>query len=104
MPAYRQAERSSILMEKRKWSSQEKLRIVLEGLSGQIEISKLCSKYQIAQTQYYQWRDLLLKHGNQAFETKNQTKKEQHLQEEVQKLRRIIGDLTVELKKSEYEL
>ena len=43
-------------MEKRKWSSQEKLRIVLEGLSGNIEISKLCAKYQIAQTQYYQFK------------------------------------------------
>lgn len=91
-------------MKNRKWQSQEKLRIVLEGLSGQIEISKLCAKYQMAQTQYYQWRDQLLKHGHQAFETKNITKKEQHLESEVHKLKRIIGDLTVELKKSEYEL
>ena len=91
-------------MKKRKWSSQEKLRIVLEGLSGNIEISKLCAKYHIAQTQYYQWRDQLLKFGHQAFETKNITKKEQHLVEENKKLKNIIGDLTVELKKSEYEL
>ena len=91
-------------MEKRKWTSQQKLQIVLEGLSGQIEISKLCAKYQIAQTQYYQWRDNLLKFGHQAFETKNITKKEQHLEQQVTKLKRIIGDLTIELKKSEYEL
>jgi len=89
-------------MEKRKWPSQQKLQIVLEGLSGNIEISKLCSKYQVSQTQYYQWRDQLLKHGHQAFETKNITKKEQHLEQEVQKLRQIIGDLTIELKKSEF--
>ena len=91
-------------MKKRHWTSQEKLRIVLEGLSGQIEITKLCAKYQIAQTQYYQWRDQLLKFGHQAFETKNITKKEQHLEQEVTNLKKIIGDLTVELKKSEYEL
>lgn len=91
-------------MKRRKWQSQEKLRIVLEGLSGQIEIAKLCSKYQISQTQYYQWRDHLLKFGHQAFETKNITKKEQHLESENQKLKEIIGDLTIELKKSEYEL
>ncbi|MBL7171046.1 MAG: transposase [Candidatus Omnitrophica bacterium] len=91
-------------MKRRKWSSSEKLRIVLEGLSGQIEIAKLCSKYQISQTQYYQWRDHLLKFGHQAFESKNITKKEQHLESEVQKLKHIIGGLTVELKKSEYEL
>jgi len=95
-------ERSSYSMEKRKWSSQQKLTIVLEGLSGQIEISKLYAKYQIAQTQYYQWRDQLLKYGRSAFETKDVTKKEQHLEQEVQKLERIIGDLTVELKKNEF--
>lgn len=91
-------------MKKRHWSSQEKLRMVLEGLSGQIEITKLCAKYQIAQTQYYQWRDQLLKFGHQAFETKNITKKEQHLEEKVKRLTSIIGDLTVELKKTEQEL
>ena len=86
-------------MQKRKWTSQQKLQITLEGLSGSIEISKLCAKYQIAQTQYYQWRDHLLKFGHQAFETKNITKKEQHLEQQVTKLKRIIGDMTIELKK-----
>jgi len=80
---------------KRKWSNQQKLQIALEGLSGQIEISKLCVKYQIVQTQYYQWRDQLLKYGKQAFEVKNITKKEQRLELENQKLKRIIGDLTI---------
>jgi transposase-like protein len=90
-------------MEKRKWPSQQKLQIVLEGLSGQIDISKLCAKYQVSQTQYYKWRDQLLKHGHQAFDVKSVTKKEQHLEQEVHKLKRIIGDLTVELKKNEFE-
>ena len=91
-------------MQKRKWTSQQKLQIALEGLSGNIEISKLCAKYQIAQTQNYQRRDHLLKSGHQAFETKNIPKKEQHLEQQVTKLKRIIGDMTIELKKSEYEL
>ncbi len=91
-------------MKRRQWSSNEKLKIVLEGLSGQIEISKLCAKYQIAQTQYYQWRDQLLKFGNQAFEQKNVSKKEQLLEQKVVKLKRIIGDLTIELKKNDDEL
>ena len=86
-------------MERRKWTSQQKLQIVLEGLSGQIEISKLCAKYQVSQAQYYQWRDSLLKFGHQAFESKNITKKEQHLLSENTKLKRMIGDLTIALKK-----
>jgi transposase-like protein len=92
-------------MKKRKWTSQEKLKIILEGLSGQIEITKLCTKYQIANTQYYLWRGQLLKYGRQAFESKNITKKERHLEQEVGKLKKTIGDLTMELKKanSSYE-
>ena len=89
-------------MKRRKWSSEQKLKIVLEGLSGQIEIGKLCNKYQISQALYYRWRDQLLSHGHQAFETKNITKKEEHLEDENRYLKQIIGDLTIELKKSEY--
>ena len=91
-------------MKRRQWSSKEKLQIVLEGLSGKTEISKLCAKYQIAQTQYYRWRDQLLQFGNQAFESKNITKREQRLVNENRKLKNIIGELTVELKKTENEL
>jgi len=91
-------------MERRKWNSQQKLQITLEGLNGKMEITKLCNKYQMSQTQYYQWRDQLLKYGHQAFETKNIDKKEERLMHENQKLKRIIGELTVELKKSEFEL
>jgi len=89
-------------MKRRKWSSEQKLKIVLEGLSGQIEISILCNKYQISQPLYYQWREHLLHFSNQAFETKNITKKEKRLQNENQQLKQIIGDLNNELKKSEY--
>jgi len=91
-------------MKRRTWTSKDKLKIVLEGLSGNIEITKLCSKYQIVQTQYYKWRDQLLQHGNQAFEQKNVSRKEQNLESENTKLKRIIGELTIELKKSEFEL
>jgi len=90
-------------MKRRKWESSQKLKIVLEGLSGQIEISKLCNKYQISQVIYYRWREQLLQYGHQAFESKNITKREKRLSDENQRLKQIIGDLTVELKKSEFE-
>jgi transposase-like protein len=91
-------------MKRRTWTSKQKSQIVLEGLSGQIDISRLCQKYQISQTQYYKWRDSFLQNCHQSFEVKSQTQKEQRLEAEVKKLKNIIGDLTVELKKSEYEL
>ena len=91
-------------MKKRQWTNQQKTQIVLEGLSGQIEIGKLCNKYQIQQTQYYKWRDLFLKECHTAFDVKKQSQKEQQLEDKVIKLKRIIGDMTIELKKNEYEL
>lgn len=91
-------------MKHRQWSSKQKSQIVLEGLSGQIEIAKLCQKYQISQTQYYKWRDLFLTNCHESFEIKKKTDKEQRLEAQNQKLRNIIGDLTIELKKSEYDV
>lgn len=91
-------------MKYRQWSSKQKSQIVLEGLSGQIDITALCQKYQVSQAQYYKWRDQFLQNCHQSFEIKKQTEKEQRLETENQKLRSIIGDLTIELKKSECEL
>lgn len=90
-------------MKNRKWTSKQKSQIILEGLSGKIGISQLCTKYEISQTQYYKWRDIFLQTCHQAFETKNINKKEQRLTGENQKLKSIIGELTVELKKNEFE-
>ena len=61
-------------------------------------------KYQISQALYSHWKDQRLKYGHQAFETKNITKKEQHLKDENENhhLTQIKGDLTIELKKSEH--
>lgn len=91
-------------MQKRQWTSKQKSQIVLEGLSGQIDITKLCQKYQVSQTQYYKWRDQFLHNCHESFEVKKKTDKEQRLEAQNQKLRNIIGDLTIELKKSEYDV
>lgn len=88
------------MMKRRKQSSEQKLKTVLEDLSGQTEIGKLCNKYQISQVLYYRWRDQLLQYGQQVFETKNITKKEKCLEDENRSLKQIIGDLTIELKKA----
>ncbi|MBN2068031.1 MAG: transposase [Opitutales bacterium] len=48
-------------MTRRKWSSEQKLQIVLEGLSGKLPLSQLCAHHRISQAQFYQWKDRLLK-------------------------------------------
>jgi transposase-like protein len=74
-------------MKRHKWESSQKLKIVPEGLSGQIEISKLYSKYQLSQVIYCRWGEQLLPYGHEAFESENTTRREQRLQSENQRLK-----------------
>jgi transposase-like protein len=37
-------------MQRRKWSSKDKLTIVLEGLKGTVPLWELCDKFQISQS------------------------------------------------------
>jgi transposase len=47
----------------RKYSAEEKIRIVLEGLRGEIPISELCRREGIAPTMYYRWSKTFLEAG-----------------------------------------
>jgi len=48
---------------KRKYSSEEKIRIVLEGLRGEDSIASLCRKEGINQNLYYRWSKEFLEAG-----------------------------------------
>ena len=90
-------------MKRRKWTPKEKLMIVLEGLKGKTTLAQLCSQHQISQAQYYKWRDQLFKDGEKIFVHGGPDKNELRLKSEVRKLKSIIGDLTIELKKTEFD-
>ena len=91
-------------MKYNKRDPKPKLKIVLEGLEGKLPLAELCNKYQIKQSQYYYWLNDLQKHGSKAFEKTKNTKKEHRLTEENKKLKQIIAELSIELKKTELEL
>jgi len=85
-------------MKRRKWDPKTKAMIVIQGLTGK-PVAAICLEHQISQTQYYQWRDQFLANAHQVFT--DAEKKEEVLTRENAHLRKIIGDLTVELKKTE---
>ncbi len=89
-------------MKKRSWDGKTKAKIVLEGLSG-MATGELCAKHQISQAQYYQWRDKLLVDAYRAFDGKDTSGEVRRLKDKNTQLQRIIGQLTVEFKKSEDE-
>ena len=85
-------------MKNRKWDAKTKALIVMEGIKGK-PVTEICQEHQLSQSQYYRWRDEFLANMHHVFD--NTDKKEEHLSRENKHLKQIIGDLTVELKKTE---
>lgn len=85
-------------MKRRKWDPKTKAMIVMEGLKGK-PVAEICIEHQISQAQYYQWRDQFLARVPQVFV--DDSRREKALTKENARLKGIIGDLTVELKKTE---
>jgi len=87
-------------MPKSRWDAKTKAIIVLEGLKGK-PVNDICMEYQISQAHYYRWRDKFLANMHQAFADK--TPQEVTLKRQISDLKKVIGELTVELKKNEME-
>ena len=88
-------------MKERKWTSQQKLQIVLEGLKGKVTVAEICNQNQVSMNQYYKWRDRLLSEGTKIYEYGGIDRSEERYVSEIKRLKEIIGDLTMELKKNE---
>ncbi|HJP17987.1 MAG TPA: transposase [Nitrospinota bacterium] len=91
-------------MKYRKWDSNTKAKIVLEGLQNKMLLSGLCNRHQITQNTYYNWLKKFETKSHKVFESLKESKKEQRLKDENKNLKRIIAELSIELKKTELEL
>ena len=87
-------------MQRRKWDAKTKAMIVLEGLKGK-PVAELCNEHQLSQAQYYQGRDQFLAHAAKAFEVHEQSQREARLTQENARLKTLVGELTLELNKSD---
>jgi len=84
-------------MERRKWDSKTKVMIVLQGLKGR-PVAEICTEHQVSQAQYYQWRDQFMTNLPQVFSSNE--RREKALARENTRLKKIIGELTLEIKKA----
>jgi transposase-like protein len=87
-------------MKRRKWKPEQKALIVLEGLKGR-PIGDLCAEHEISQAQYYQCRDQFLANAAKAFEPAGAPQRESRLERENARFKALVGELALELKKSE---
>jgi transposase len=92
---------------RRKFSAEEKIRIVLEGLRGEYSIAELCRREGIAQGLYYTWSKDFMEAGKKRLsgDTERQATSGEvtGLKREMRDLKEVVADLTLEnrvLKKS----
>jgi transposase-like protein len=88
-------ERGVTAMPRRRWNPQTKATVVLQGLKGR-PVADICIEHLISQAQYYQWREQFMKKMPQLF--LNGERREKALVRENSHLKKMIGELTVELK------
>ena len=88
---------------RRKFSAEEKIRIVLEGLRGEESIAELCRREGINPNLYYNWSKEFLEAGNKRL--KGNTKREATSGEVVElrgenvELKQLVADLSLEIRK-----
>jgi transposase len=92
---------------RRRYSAEEKIRIVLSGLRGEYSIAELCRREGIAQSLYYSWSKEFLEAGKKrlAGDTERQASSGEvtGLRREARDLKELVAELTLEnrlLKKS----
>ena len=85
--------------KRRRWTSGDKLRVVLAGLDGSVEISELCRREGINPTQYYGWKKQLLTSAAKVFADGRESKpsaKEQRMESELRRAKDVIAEITAE--------
>ncbi len=92
---------------RRRFSAEDKIRIVLEGLRGEDSIAELCRKEGINQNLYYRWSKEFLEAGKKrlAGDTAREATSDEvkGLRREALALKEVVAELTLEnrlLKKS----
>ncbi len=98
---------SSLISElKRKtrkvYSSEEKIRIVIEGIRGEVSIAELCRKEGINQANYYKWSKDFLEAGKKRLNgdtmREANTSEVHMLKEENSDLKELVAELSLKVR------
>ena len=89
------------MSERKYYTAEEKMKIVLEGLSGTIQISDLCRKYDIRPARFYSWKEKLLKNSAAIFDDRGRKRTRsddlvEAQREEIARLKDTIAEITTE--------
>ncbi len=85
---------------RKQYSTEEKIRIVLDGLWGEYSIAELCRREGIAESLYYSWSKEFLEAGKRRLsgdtERSASTGEVKELRREVRDMKELVADLALE--------
>ena len=84
---------------RKKYCTEEKIRIVLEALRGEMSVAELCRREGISQGMYYKWSKEFLEAGKQRSEQKYYQKRTQcgcsGRRREMEQLKPLVAELSL---------
>ncbi len=78
-----------------KWTTEERIAIVLESLNTNISVAELCRKHNVTPNAFYGWKDKFLDGGKLALAGSLKTSPGEELAAENESLKKLIGELTI---------
>ncbi|MDP1615012.1 MAG: transposase [Methylococcales bacterium] len=82
-------------MDRKIWSIEEKLSIVLEMLKGEMPITEICLRQGVAASQAYRWRDMFLEGGKRTLTDGRDKSKHNPIIKENRRLKELVGSLSL---------
>lgn len=84
--------------QRRTFTGQQRLELVLEGLKGDVSIAELCRREGLSATIWYKWRDRLFANVDRVFvkEDPGATEASAAHEAEAMRLRAVIAEITEE--------
>jgi len=88
---------------RKSYSSEEKIRIIIEGMRGETTIAELCRKEGISQANYYKWSKDFMEAGKRRLNgdtmREANTSEVQELRGENMDLKQLVAELSLEVRK-----
>ncbi len=81
----------------RRWTVEEKVRIVLEGFTGDRTVADVCREHGISQPQYYKWKNRFLEGAARVLERNEDVREKEFLRKEIDKLQQLVGKQAMEI-------
>jgi transposase len=88
-------------MNRKKWSKEEKIAVVLEMIRGGDSVAVICARHGVSATQAYRWQEQFLAGGRAALSDKRRKGSLDPVADENRRLKELVGQqaLVIEAQK-----